>query len=192
MDNNDLVWDLDAFRMRQRAKELILGIENQLCVFSSSVEQLYTNYDIFFPKDEKRKLVILPNPYSSHDTFQGIPESCVKPTGLFLVATEQEHGLPELKLILPINRALKKYKTVPLSIGLQMINRKMLSGRPFMPVVMKGDLREFNQSTPCLHLHSLSLDMVSTLSNLDVKAIESVILGRLANLKIQPKPDLNS
>ncbi|WP_096086414.1 hypothetical protein [Agaribacterium haliotis] len=184
MDNKDLVWDLDVFRKRQRAKELILGIENQLCVFSSSVEQLYTNYDIFFPKDQNRKLVILPNPYAAHDTFQGIPESSVKPTGLFLLSDEQGS---ELKLLLPINREQKKYKTVPLEIGLKLINSKMPAGKPFLPVVMKGDLREFNQETPCLHLHSLSLGQAEALSQLDIKAIEGVILDRLNSLEFKPK-----
>ncbi|WP_370978092.1 hypothetical protein [Agaribacterium sp. ZY112] len=188
MENNDLIWDLDAFRKRQRAQELILGIENQLCVFSSSVEQLYTNYDIFFPKDQNRKLVILPNPYAAHDTFQGIPESSVRPTGLYLINPENAAGkTSDLKLILPINKSEKKFRTVPLEIGLKLINSKMPEGRPFLPVVMKGDLREFNQETPCLHLHSLNLRGVSAMSSLDLKAIESVIVKRLEQLKLKPK-----
>ncbi len=187
MENKDLVWDLDSFRKRQRAKELILGIENQLCVFSGSVQQLYTSYDIFFPKDENRKLVILPNPYAPHDTFHGIPEQSVRATGLFLVASEAEQTKNELQLILPINRAEKKYRRVPLEIGLKLINSKRDPSKPFLPVVMKGDLREFNQATPCLHLHSLSLDKLDLLSALEQKAIESVILDRLAHLSFVRK-----
>lgn len=72
MDNKDLVWDLDKFNKRKQAQKFVMGFENKLCVFSGSVEQLYTNYNIFFPKEEDRKLVILPNPYAHHDTFHGI------------------------------------------------------------------------------------------------------------------------
>lgn len=178
MDNNDLVWDLEKFRKQQRAKDLILGVENRLCVYSGSVEQLYTNYDIFFPKEENRKLVILPNPYAPHDTFHGLPEEGVRATGLFLVGAED--GSNTLKLIIPINRAQKKYRKVPFGIGMKMINSKR--DTPFLPVVMKGDLREFNQDTPCLHLRSLNLAKVKMLSELEVKSIENVILDRLSLL----------
>ena len=54
-DNKDLVWDLEAFNQRQRAIDFVMGFENRLCVFSGSVEQLYTNYNIFFPNEEDRK-----------------------------------------------------------------------------------------------------------------------------------------
>lgn len=183
MENKDLIWDIESFRKQQRAKDLILGIENQLCVFSGSVGQLYTCYDIFFPKDENRKIVILPNPYTPHDTFHGLPEESVRPTGLFLVNKASKKGSgTELQLLIPINKAEKKYRRVPLEVGLKMINSKRDPERPFLPVVMKGDLREFNQETPCLHLRSLSLDRVSMLSELEMNAIQTVILDRLTQL----------
>ena len=180
MENNDLVWDLEKFRKQQRAKDLILGVENRLCVYSGSVQQLYTNYDIFFPKEENRKLVILPNPYAPHDTFHGLPEECVSATGLFVVGGDEGSEFMSLSLIIPINRAEKKYRKVPFGIGMKMINSKR--AKPFLPVVMKGDLREFNQDTPCLHLRSLNIEKVKMLSELEVKAVESVILDRLSEL----------
>lgn len=182
MENNDLIWDLEKFRKQQRAKDLILGVENRLCVFSGSVEQLYTNYDIFFPKEENRKLVILPNPYAPHDTFHGISEDLVSPTGLFLVGADGESHVRNLQLIIPINRAEKKYRKVPFAIGMKMINSRR--NKTFLPVVMKGDLREFNQDTPCLHLRSLNLSKVKMLSNLEVNSIETVIQERLALLGV--------
>lgn len=180
MANNDLVWDLEKFRKQQRAKDLILGVENRLCVYSSSVEQLYTNYDIFFPKEENRKLVILPNPYAPHDTFHGLSEECVTATGLFLISDEKPNQTT-LKMIIPINRAEKKYRKVPFDVGMKLINGRRK--KPFLPVVMKGDLREFNQDTPCLHLRSLNLDKVKMLSDLEIKSIEDVIHERLSQLQ---------
>lgn len=180
MDNNDLVWDLEKFRKQQRAKDLILGVENRLCVYSGSVQQLYTNYDVFFPKEENRKLVILPNPYAPHDTFHCVPEESVSATGLFLVGAEEGEPNHALKLIIPINRAQKKYRKVPLDIGIKLINSKR--SKPFLPVVMKGDLREFNQETPCLHLRSIVVEKIKMLSDLEAKQISDVILDRLTLL----------
>jgi len=182
MDNKDLVWDLNHLRKRQRAKDLILGIENRLCVFSNSVEQLYTTYDIFFPKEENRKVVILPNPYTPHDTFFGITENAVRATGIFVVGSSEGEIMNDLKLVLPINRKEKKYRKVPFEIGIRLINSKRPPDKPFLPILMKGDLREFNADTPCLHLHSLDLSAVTRLSELELKSIQNVILDRLKEL----------
>ena len=161
-----------------------MGVENQLCVFSHSVEQLYTSYDIFFPKEENRKLVILPNPYTPHDTFHGIPEEAVKATGLFLVGSSNEakHAAADLQLVIPISRKDKKYRRVPLEVGLRMINARREPSTPFLPVVQKGDLREFNQNQPCIHLHSLNLTHATMLSELEVNSVKGVILERLNQL----------
>ncbi len=183
MENKDLVWDLETFRKRQRAKELILAVENQLCVFSNSVEQLYTAYDIFFPKEESRKLVILPNPYAPHDTFHGIPASAVKSTGIFLVGGHNEASpAADLQMMIPISREKRKFRRVPLGVGLKLINGKRTAETPFLPVLMKGDLREFNQNTPCVHLHSLHLEQVKMLSELELRSIKDVVTERLTLL----------
>jgi hypothetical protein len=182
MENKDLVWDLEFLRKRQRAKDLILRVENALCVYSDAVEQLYTNYDIFFPKDENRKLVFLPNPYAPHDTFHNMVEDAVIATGVFLINNESADETRNLKMVLPINRKKKKYQLVPIDVGLKLINNKRAANRPFLPVLRKGDLREFNQDTPCLHLHSLHLGRLKMQSKLELKAIEDVITERVQQL----------
>ncbi|MFT7561184.1 MAG: hypothetical protein ACI93R_003109 [Flavobacteriales bacterium] len=178
MENKDLVWDIENFKKRQEAKDFLLSVENQLCVFSGIVEQLYTNYDVFFPKEESRKIVILPNPYAPHDTFHGIPDEAVRATGLFLLKTG---GADErsLQLAIPLRKGTKRYRRVPLGVGLKMINAKRPEDKPFLPVVMKGDLREFNQNIPCIHLHSLTLDDVPMLSEMELSGIQSVVEDRL-------------
>ena len=50
--NRDLVWDLDQFKQQKLAQEFVLQFENRICVYSGSVEQIYTNYNVFFPKEE--------------------------------------------------------------------------------------------------------------------------------------------
>ena len=184
MDNKDLVWDLNSFNKQQRAQNFVMGFENKLCVYSSTVEQLYTNYNIFFPKDEGRKLVILPNPYAHHDTFQGITEESVKATGLFILPAENSDSADaRLQMLLPLKGGAEtKHRRVPLNVGLRLINQKRPPDRPFLPVLMKGDLRELDTNTPCLHLHMLQLASLPKLSSMEMGDIQRVILNRLNEL----------
>lgn len=182
MSNNDLVWALDRFEKKQRAHAFVLGFENFLSVYSGSVQQIYTNYDVFFPKDEEGRLVILPNPYAHHDTFNLVEETAVKPTGLFIVPAESHIAAGKLNMLLPMKRGVSKFRMVPLEVGLKLINSKRPPSKPFLPILAKGDLRELNQDTPCLHLHSLQIHQMTMLSALEMKDIERVILSRLTEL----------
>ncbi|MDO3382780.1 hypothetical protein [Gilvimarinus algae] len=177
-DNKDLVWDLDAFNQRQRAVSFVMGFENKLCVYSHSVEQLYTNYNIFFPKEESRKLVILPNPFAPHDTFNGIPANSVTATGLNIIPAEDG----SLQMTLPLKRGEKAYRKVPLRVGLRMVDQRLPEGKVFLPVLVKGDLRELDASTPCLHLHFIHLDRLEDHSVLERNGIRKVIETHLNGL----------
>lgn len=177
--NKDLVWDLDAFKQRQQAIEFVMGFENKLCVYSSSVGQLYTNYNLFFPKEESRKLVVLPNPYAHHDTYHGIPEEAIVATGLNIIpgATLGKTGT---FLTIPFRSGKTTYRTVPLQVGLRVVNQHRPPDKPLLPILMKGDLRELNASTPCLHLHSISLDRLNGLSGMERQSVRKVIAERMA------------
>jgi len=180
-NNNDLVWDLAAFNQRQRAIDFVMGFENKLCVFSNSVEQLYTNYNIFFPREEARKLVILPNPYAHHDTFNGIPESAATATGMEILPGILK-GKAALFLRIPFKTGAVKFRTVPLQMGLRVVQQQCPPEKPFLPVLMKGDLRELDASTPCLHLHRIHLNRLESHSVLEKNDIEKIIRKRLADL----------
>lgn len=180
-DNKDLVWDLNSFSQRQRAVAFVMGFENKLCIFSSAVGQLYTNYNLFFPTEESRSLVILPNPYAPHDTYNGIPLSAITATGLNIVQG-QKNGKDTLLLSIPFKRGKAKYRLVPLKVGLHLIKQRLPPGKLFLPVLMKGDLRELNSTTPCLHLHCIHVNRLENHSVLVRNGIKSVIEGRLASL----------
>lgn len=183
MDNNDLIWNLEAFKQRKRAHDFVLGFENKICVYSGSVSQLYTNYNIFFPKEENRKLVILPNPYAQHDNFNGIAENFVKPTGLYILpADASAPDAKQLLLRIPLRSATSQFRQVPLQVGLRVINQRRPADKPLLPVLVKGDLRELDERTPCLHLHALQLNGVAALSQMELNDIRRVILHRLAQL----------
>lgn len=182
-NNNDLVWNLEAFKQRQRAQDFVLGFENKISVYSGSVSQLYTNYNIFFPKEENRKLVILPNPYAQHDNFNGIAESSVTPTGLCILPGEPDaQGRSRLFLVIPFRSGSTRFRRVPLQVGLRVINQQRPVDKPLLPVLVKGDLRELDARTPCLHLHALDLSGLTQLSQLALKDIRQVIVDRLAGL----------
>lgn len=180
-DNKDLVWDLESFQQRQRAIDYVMVFENKLCVYSDSVEQLYTNYNIFFPKEEDRRLVILPNPYAHHDVFQGLPEDSVYATGLNIIPGETL-GKDGLYLTIPFRKGASRYRAVPLQMGLDIINKNRPGDRPLLPILKKGDLRELDSKTPCLHLHSLNLDKMGDLSQMERKGIQDVIIDRLNSI----------
>lgn len=181
-DNKDLVWDLDTFSQRQQAIDFVMGFENKLCVYSSSVEQLYTNYNLFFPKEENRKLVVLPNPYAHHDTYNSIPEQAIVATGLNVIPGEMV-GKRGTHLSIPFRSGKTRYRAVPIQVGLRVVNQHRPPENPLLPVVMKGDLRELNASTPCLHLHSINLDSLTRISNLEQQTIRKVIIDRMAMIK---------
>lgn len=182
-DNNDLVWDFNEFKQRQLATEFVKRFENKLCIYSGSVEQLYSNYNIYFPEAEGRKMVILPDPFAYHDTFQGVPEEAIQVTGLTIVPGELI-GKNGLHLTIPIKSddGKKKYRVVPLHAGLRAINKRRSQEDPFLPILMKGDLREIKNKLPALHLHCISLDKLGNRSALERSGIRQVISQKLPDI----------
>ncbi|ASP38642.1 hypothetical protein CHH28_08105 [Bacterioplanes sanyensis] len=179
--NSDLVWDLDKLHQHQRAIAFIQQFENRFCVFSTSVRQLYTNYSIFFPEEANRQMVILPDPYAFHDTFSHLNRDAVHSTGLHVIPGNL---IGKQGLYLVISHKDKKVRSVPIPFqeGIRQILRRSNTDDPFLPVLMKGDLREFNEKLPCLHLHRLRLSELHSLSNLERDGIRSVITDKLMRL----------
>lgn len=179
--NPDLAWDLDDFAQRDRATDFVLQFETTLCVYSPSVGQLYTTYNMYFPQEWQRKLVILPDPGAFHDTYNNVDTSAVARTGL-LVIPGGLIGKPGLYLTNGgADRSLNS-KVVPFEAGMRVIMRKRSSDDPFLPVLIKGDLRELEQSWPVLHLHRLRLPKLGNLSELDRNSITTVVHEKLESL----------
>lgn len=177
--NTDLIWDFREFEKRNVAREFITHFANKLCVHSGTVSQLYSNYKIFFPREENGRLVILPDPYSYHDTFQGLSEDAVKPTGLYIVP-KIKSSKNEMLLRIPLKTKTQAFRDVPIQTGLYFINRQRSS--PLLPVVVKGDLRELDQNMPALHLHCIDIKQLSLLSKLETDNLSKVILERLKDI----------
>ena len=186
-DNPDLAWDLADIINRERATEFVMQSETTLCVFSGSVEQLYSNYNIYFPKEEDRRMVILPDPLAWHDTFQGVTAESVSETGLYIIPGEliDKRGLYLTNLRRDRTMAARQ---VPFELGMRKIIEQRPPQDPFLPVLAKGDLREFEESWPVIHLHRVRLPMLSQRSELERRSIHDVIMEKLEELfRLQPK-----
>lgn len=178
--NSDLVWDITEFRERKRAALFIKSFENSFCVFSGSVNQLYTNYTINFPESNPSKIIILPNQYRYHDTFNSVPEPSVIETRIQLVR-QGDNAEPMLRI--PFKAGKKRYHTVPLSTGLNIVRRFFGRDDPFLPVLVKGDLRELDISTPFLQLHRIRLPELLKMSLFERSGIMNAINKKLRFIK---------
>jgi hypothetical protein len=146
------------------------------------VRQLYTNYNLHFPHDQGRKMVVLPNPYAFHDTLHGIEAHAVRKTGL-CVLPGVVLGKPGLLLTTQIRDGGPAPKTMPFKRALaQIISNQKKAGDVFLPVMMKGDLREFDQQMPYIHLHRLQVTRLSRLSSFERDDIQQTITRKLLML----------
>ena len=184
--NPDLAWELDAFINRERAMDFVSQFETTLCVYSPSVEQLYSTYNMYLPEDEGRKLVILPDPGAFHDTFNFVHKTAVLRTGLYIIPGELV-GKPGLQLSnVGEDRSLGA-RQVAFEAGFRSIAKRRPPDDPFLPVLVKGDLREFNQAWPVVHLHRVTIAGLELLSDLDKSSIRSVIEEKLESLFIEER-----
>ncbi len=180
-ENPDLAWDLDDFNDRDRAMDFVRQFETTMCVYSPSVEQLYTNYTMFFPEEWQRKLVILPDPMAFHDTFFHIQPEAVVSTGLYIVPGELV-GKPGLYLAnVKEDRTLGE-RQIPFRAGIEAIMKNRPRDDQFLPVLAKGDLRELEQAWPVLHLHRIKPRVLARISDLDRASLASVINEKLESL----------
>jgi hypothetical protein len=171
--NEHLVWDLTRLTDHDRATRFAMRFQESLCVYSPPVEQLYTNYEIIVPEDNRRKLIILPNPHAFHDTFNRVTVDAVVQTRMFIIPD----AAGDLQLLIPLNSGVQR--KLPLGVGLNFIQSKLGPNVPFLPVLTKGDLREFSPSLPMLHLHRIVLDKIVGHSEMEVRTIRKVIQDNL-------------
>lgn len=167
-----LVWDLSKIADHERASRYAMSFRQSLCVFSPPVQQLYTNYNIVVPKDNQKKLIILPNPQAEHDTFNFINANAAVPTRIFI--SPDADG--KLMMQLPVTAG--KWHSVPLNVGLTFVQGK-LGDAPFLPVLAKGDLREVSPSHPVMHLHRLVLGNIKGRSDMELRSIRKTIQEKL-------------
>ena len=173
-ENPDLVWDLASITHKNQAVNFLHRFESSLCVFSASVSQLYANYKIQTTNNSET-LIILPDPYAWHDTFQSVPSACIKGTGLFIVPGQAIGGNEELYL-LQRSRKTGKYKSMELDKGIGLARKASPENRPFLPVIMNQDLRQLPNRAPLLHLHRIDTILLEHLSSFQIDDIAKTAL----------------
>ncbi|WP_019528371.1 hypothetical protein [Dasania marina] len=176
-DNPDLVWDLNRITHKNQAINFLNRFESSLCVFSSAVSQLYANYKIQAINNAEN-LIILPDPYAWHDTFQSVPASCIKGTGLFIVPGKAIGGSEELYL-LQRSRKTGKYNTMELDKGIALARKATAGKSPFLPVIMNQDLRQLPNRAPLLHLHRVDTTLLAHLSGFQIDDIARTIVTKI-------------
>ncbi|MEM7003518.1 MAG: hypothetical protein AAF529_22215 [Pseudomonadota bacterium] len=182
-ENSDLAWDLDEFSEAKRAKDFVMQFEQTMCVYSPSVLQIYSNYNMYFPEDWDRKLVILPDASAFHDTFFHIENEAVMATGLYIIPGQLINREGLYLTNMDADKRLGR-KQVPFEAGMRAIMAKRPSGDPFLPVLAKGDLRELEHSWPVMHLHRVKPAVIANMSNLDRSSLTGVINEKLESLFI--------
>ncbi len=181
-NNSDLIWNIERMSDRDRAQKFVLQFEKTLCVFSATVGQIYTNYSMHFPEDYQRNLVILPNPYAFHDTFNHINEEAIMATGFHIIPGEVIHRKGLLMLIKPKDPEAPA-KPIPMSRAMQVLNNMRTEEDPFLPVLVKGDLKPFQDKVPCLHLHRLRLPKLSPrITGFEKQELKRVIVEKMQAL----------
>lgn len=178
----DLDWDLDAITNRQEAIDFLLRFESRLCVYSGYVEKLYSSYSFVVPEEAHGRITILPDERAWHDTFHDIPPEAVLPTGIHILPGEVL-GASGLYLKIPGGHRLSPSLELPFQDGLKwLLRRYQERGEPFLPVLAKGDLREYESRMPSLHLHRIDPKRLVRSSQLDIQAIKGAIADHLIGL----------
>jgi hypothetical protein len=92
-------------------------------------------------------------------------------------------GKPGLLLTTQIRDGGPAPKTMPFKPALaQIISNQKKIGDVFLPILMKGDLREFDQSMPYIHLHRLQVQRLTLLSSFERDDIQQTITRKLLTL----------
>ena len=179
---SDLDWDLDAITDRSEAIAFLQRFENRLCIYSGFVEKLYSNYSFVVPEESQGSITILPNEQAWHDTFHDIPLQAVEPTGIHIMPGEAV-GHAGLILKVPGVHPLSPSRELPFHQGLRLlVQRYQKQGDCFLPVLIKGDLREYESRMPSLHLHRINPARLGHLSALSVESVKGAIAEHLIGL----------
>lgn len=174
---HDMILNLDEINFKQRAAGFMQRFQKALCVFSGSVNQLYSNYQIEVLNKDFSRLAVQPDYYAYHDIFQAIDESAVLPTGLYIMPGE---SVGKDGLLLAQQNTQGKLVVSELADGIRKIQANFTKEAPFLPVIRNTDLREFRRQAPMIHLHRIHTEELrQELSGFQVRDIQRTIIEKI-------------
>ena len=177
--NVDLCWELNHIDQRRKAYEYLRSVKNVFCVYSASVCKLYSNYQLqLIEEGDEVVIEVQPDQYAWHDTFSFVSPEAVKPSGIFMFPGEV-FGKSGFYVRLPLKGG--KGRTMPLAEAFDKVLGKKDN---FLPLIQKGDLREFESKSrsPYIHLHWLDLDKLDELSMFQRLDIANTIISRFHDM----------
>lgn len=178
--NQDLVWKLSGFSYPEKVVSFLKRFEGSFCIFSKSVQQLYSNYELQTTFGDRKSVVALPNPYAHHDTFFNIPEEAVLPTGM--VICPGEIGGSKDWLLCYKNEDNTGWKGTTLEKGLDIFQFKYGEDAPFLPVILNSDLRKSSTThMPLMHLHRISIKKLNLLSEMQRSDIAKTVADKISS-----------
>lgn len=177
--NKDLVWRLGEFSQPEYVLQFLKRFEESFCVYSPSVGQLYSNYDLM--AGPMRTVVTLPRPYSYHDNFYNIPQEAVIPTGM--VVSPGEAWGRKGWLLCYRSKKTGAWRAVALDKGLELMRKNSPASDPFLPVIQNKDLRKStNSDWPLMHLHRISVEKLQQFSQLQRSDISRAVSDKISTI----------
>lgn len=176
----DLAWEPGAITERSEAIAFLQRFESRLCVYSGYVQKLYSDYSFVVPQADHGDITILPGEQAC--AFHDISAQAVEPTGVYILPGEAL-GHTGLYLKIPSESRLVASRELPFQAGLRLlIQRYQARGEPFLPVLLKEELRGFEARLPSLHLHRINPARLGQSARLNSEAILAAIVEHLLRL----------
>lgn len=181
----DLIWDLQQIQSPQRAFRFMQAFKTGLCVFSKSVQKVYTNYSVHMPNRAnlgESTLVILPQFQAFHDIVNNISDEAIEATSCRVVpgqAINKQGTFLAGKM-----KGCRSASVLPLATAVKAIRMGAYEDGRFLPLLAYGDLKEMpSKNIPYLTLHCINLDKLSHLANFEKDMLERTVLRNLENLE---------
>ncbi|WP_045861610.1 hypothetical protein [Teredinibacter purpureus] len=183
--NKKIYWDISDFKKQNLAISFARDLNDRLCVYSSGLQHVYGQYSIEMVVHRKKKLVVVPNTYST-ERYVDIDEDSIRPTGVHIYPGWYFSIDKPYVMTMPIKTRQGVTRTRPLSPehGFNILERTFYK-RPFYPILKNGDLREFDQETPYLHLHRIAPESMKALSSFDIDQLCGLIIEKRNRLMFQ-------
>ncbi|WP_067520301.1 hypothetical protein [Endozoicomonas ascidiicola] len=165
-----VIWSLSRFSQQKKAADFFDSLSSALCVYSPGAQSLYGRYSVYWGTSQREKLVVMPD-FSEHLwTIQQLDLSAAKQTGIFLIPGE---CVGKEGFYISVRDSQKRRILLPAKSGFQQIARQFQTkfGQKFCPIVTRGDLREFRQSHPYLHLHHVDISRIPSVSDMTRKDV---------------------
>lgn len=178
-NHQDLIWNIGKNRYIESTVGFIKRFESALCLFSSSLHQLYSNYEIIQANQESGRMIALPNPYAFHDTYSNILNDAIIPTGVHLAPSEIIGSSNKKLLMLFRSKKSGKIQTTDLETGFKALE-KSFGKDNFLPVMVNNDLRFTDKNIPTMHLHRIDLEKLQHISSFERSDIKIAIKDKMA------------